>query len=91
MEWEELFFFMIDDRLKELILPNLQMHLEKQDWKYIDEMFSEVYLTDHDGIERVTLKPHPEASTIAMQFATLNGQFIEITDWDYIKSKGRLV
>lgn len=80
---------MIDDRLKELIKPQLMIHLDHQDWRFIDDMFSEAYVTNFEGIERVTLKPHPQAGNIAMQFMTLNGTFIELTDWDYIKAKGQ--
>jgi len=82
---------MISDKLRGFIEPNLLLHLSKKDWGYVDDMFSEVYLTNFDGIERVTLKPHPHAGQIALQFATLNGAFLEITDWEYIKKVGTLL
>lgn len=82
---------MISEQLKELIIPNLKMHMDEEDWKYIPEMFSEVYWTTFGGVDRVTLKPHPEAGSIAVQFSPLNGAYIEITDWDYIKKIGKLV
>lgn len=81
---------MINEYLKNMIIPNLKMHLLKSDWKYINEMFSEVYWTNYDGIERVTLKPiYPD--TPAPQFSALNGAYLELTDWDYIKQKGTLL
>ena len=79
---------MIKDKLKQLILPNLREHLMEQDWPYIEEMFTETYFTKHDGIARVTLKPHPDAGNIAMQFDYMTGTFVEITMWSYIKEIG---
>ena len=80
---------MIKEELKNLIKPNALIHMPKEDWDYLDVMFTETYLTYHEGIERVSLKPHPEAGRLSMQFSTLNGAFIELTDWDYIKKVGR--
>lgn len=82
---------MISEKLKQKILPELKDHLVEDDYKYIEEMFSEVYYTNFDGIERVTLKPHPEAGDIAMQFNIVNGNFIEITSYEYIQSVGEKV
>ena len=82
---------MISDELKQLILPHLRDHLMEQDWKYIEDMFTEVYFTKFAGVPRVTLKPHPELGEIAMQFDYLTGTFLEITQWDYIKEIGVLL
>lgn len=82
---------MISNTLREFIEPNLKMHLQRRDWKYIDEMFSECYLTNPAGEDIITLKPHPEGGSLAPQFTALTGSFYEITDWDYIKSIGTLL
>lgn len=81
---------MISEDLKKLILPNLKLHLDEIDFQYIDTMFSECYKTYPEGRNTpwVTLKPHPHAGTIAMQFSMLTGSFMEITDWNYIKTIG---
>ena len=50
-------------------------------------LIDEVYLTTFDGVERVTIT-YPEMGDIAMQFSTLNGAFLEITSWSYIKQVG---
>lgn len=80
---------MINNELKEKIIPNLKIHLQRNDWKYVEMMFSEVYYTYFEGLGRVTLMPHPNAGDIAMQFSSLTGSFIEITSWDYIKTVGK--
>lgn len=78
---------MINKKLKEKIIPHLKLHLMEEDWNHIDSMFDEVYLTTFDGVERVTIT-YPEMGDIAMQFSTLNGAFLEITSWSYIKQVG---
>lgn len=84
---------MINDNLRNLIEPYLLLHLHKDDRKYIDEMFKEVYLTTNEkGQNVVTLKPHPNADTIALQFSTLNGACIGMAhDWDEVKATGKLI
>lgn len=82
---------MISEDLKQKIIPHLLEMLDESEKKYVDEMFSEVYYTNYDGLERVTLKPHPGAGDIAVQFYVLNGNFIELTSWNYIKEKGKLL
>lgn len=80
---------MISNELRELIEPYLKMHLHENDFKYIDGMFSEVYVTYEQHGHRVNLKPHPNAGTITMQFSPINGAFLEIhPDWEYIKQTG---
>ena len=81
---------MIDRKLRRKIEPNLKMHINPSKYSNIEDMFSEVYLTTIDGKDRVTLKPS-DNGIIALQFCALTGTFLEITDWDYIKTKGTLL
>lgn len=80
---------MIDKELRDRIEPNLKMHLSKDKWMFIDEMFSECYITNPKGMDLITLKPI--GISMAMQFIVLTGAFVEITDWNYIKRIGKLV
>lgn len=79
---------MISEDLKKLILPNLKLHLDNQDYRYIDEMFSECYKTYPQGKPNPWITLKPITGPIAMQFSMLTGSFMEITDWNYIKTIG---
>lgn len=73
------------------------MNLDKSDWKYMDEMFSECYLTTENGVKVVSLKPPssynpPQGQMkLCMQFSTLNGSFYGMDDWEFVKVKGILL
>ena len=79
---------MLSESIKKAIVGQLHIHLEEEFYKYIPMMLSEVYYTSPDGFGLYTLKPHPEMADIAMQFSSVNGAFIEITSWEYIKTIG---
>lgn len=83
----------INWNLRNLIEPYLLLHLHSDDKQYIDEMFEEVYLTTNEkGQKVVTLKPHPNADTIALQFSILNGACVGMTgEWDNIKATGERI
>ena len=82
---------MISENIKKAIIGSLRVHLEEEFYQYIPMMFSEVYKTNPYGEEFLTLHPHPYSGDIAMQFSAINGAFIEITSWEYIKSIGEKV
>lgn len=82
---------MISDKLKVKIISQLKLHLDKKDWQYIDLMFSECYETHINDIDLITLHPTPEMGDLAMQFLKVNGSFMEITSWEYIKKIGELL
>lgn len=77
---------MISQELKEKIIPNLKIILLEEYHRYIDFMFDEVYVTSDQYGEKVTIKPPYEGP--ALQFDMLTGSFIEITEWEYIKTVG---
>lgn len=83
---------MIDNKLREKIESYVLYHLHPNDYKYIDDMFSECYLVTIDGKDVIALKPHPNSDTISMYFSPINGAFINIyNDWEKIKSMGTLI
>lgn len=82
---------MVPSELRELIICNLKIFLIEEDWKYIDDMFSECYYTYEDGLERITLKPQPLGGDVAMQFSPLNGSYIGVADWYTIQKVGELI
>lgn len=75
----------ITPELRELIEPHLKECLLEEDWQYIDDMFSEVVYTYPNGVGLVTLKPHSDYVP-AMEFSTVTGEFVELTDWDYVQT-----
>ena len=85
---------MIDEKLKRKIMPNLKLELPKQDWRFIEDMFSEVYLTNENGHNVVSLKPPSNyvplegQMRLTMQFYVINGAYFGIDDWEYIKMRG---
>lgn len=81
----------IEKDIEVSIKTQIRDHMDQSDYKYIDDMFSEVYQTTVNGFDIYTLKPHPNADDIAMQFYALNGAFFEITSWSYIQKIGRRV
>lgn len=83
---------MINNDLRNLIEPNLKYRLMEEDWRYIEDMFSETYLIDDEGRKVVALKPHPMAGQIAILFSPLNGAYMGIhADWYWIKNNGTLL
>lgn len=80
---------MIDEKIREMIMPYLKICLDKQDWKYIDDMFSEAYLMKEDGQDIITLKPHPRSGDIAIQFSAINGAYVSIDYWEEVKQRGK--
>lgn len=74
----------ITNELRQLIEPRLREMLPEDSYEYIDEMFSEVVYSAPDGVLRVSLKPIGDAPSF--QFSTVTGEFLEITDWEYIQS-----
>lgn len=82
---------MINETIKQAIIGQLHIHLDKEEYQHIPVMFSEIYKTKPLNEEVYTLHPHPYAGDIAMQFSAINGSFYEITSWEYIKSIGEKV
>ncbi len=80
---------MIDEKIKEMIMPYLKIHLDKQDWKYIEDMFSEVYLVKENGMDIITLKPTPRSGETAIQFSAINGAYVSINYWEDVKKRGK--
>lgn len=81
---------MISEELKELIRPHLISMIPEEDVPRIEEMFSEVYYTTLDDIQRVTVKPIT-SGTLTAQFSLYSGEFLEMTDWDYIQTVGTTI
>ena len=80
---------MIDEKIKDMILPYLKLYLDKQDWKYIEDMFSETYLMKEDGMDIITLKPTPHSTETAIQFSAINGAYTGIDSWEEVKQRGK--
>lgn len=80
--------------LKILIIPQLKMHIPKEDYYLIDSMFEEVYMIKEDGQMLICLKPIPAgdgAENISLMFYALNGAYRDIGEWEYIKKIGELI
>lgn len=74
----------ISEELQELLIPHLKEALREEDWQYIPDMLEEgVFTTTEDGNTLVTPTPLFEGEP-AMQFSTVSGEFVDLTDWDYI-------
>lgn len=82
---------MISEKLREMITPYLKIYLDKTDWKYIEDMFSEVYVTEENSMRIVTLKPTPKSDETAIQFSAVNGAYVSIDYWEKIKQRGKLL
>lgn len=82
---------MISSDLIEMITPSLKIYLDKNDYRYIEDMFSECYMINIDGLDRVCLKPTPKSGDICMRFFALNGAFDSDDYWEDVKKKGTLL
>lgn len=72
----------ITEEEKELITPHLKEHLDPDSWFMIDDLFSYgVVHTYPEGMHYITIRV---PNFPAMQFNAINGEFTELTDWDYI-------
>lgn len=80
---------MIDAKLKDKILPHLKKQMAKEDYRYIDGMFDEVYETHKKGRTYVTLKPPINSNLGGFQFNKLTGTFHNIVNWRQIRRVGR--
>lgn len=67
------------EALREMIEPYVKMHYPRKIWeKYMDFMFSEMYLTrNEDGFEAIALRELPEC-TGTLLFSSINGAFIGV-------------
>lgn len=78
----------LPDELRELIGPHLREILLSDYGEITDEiiedMFNEVVFTYPDGMHLVTLNPCGELP--APQFNVYTGEFVELTNWDYIQT-----
>ena len=72
----------ISEELKEMIIPHLKEHLDPDSWDYIPQMFEQVVYTQPGVVPLVTLDPIYDYP--AMQFSCITGEFMELTNWDYI-------
>ena len=82
---------MIEKELRELIEPNLKLHLLKEDWKYIDYMLEECYLLQEGDMPIVVIRPKIP-NTITMKFYAINGGFAgTYIDWDRLENEGILL
>jgi len=82
------------NEIRELIIPQLKLHLSKKDYDKIDYMFGEVYLIEEDGQSIFCLKPIPAGDggeNISLMFYALNGAYRDMGDWSYIKRIGKLM
>jgi hypothetical protein len=75
----------ITPELRALIEPHLREVLLEEDYDLVDDMFSEVVYTQPEGIPLVALMP-PHGEGISLQFSCLTGEFVELTDWDYVQT-----
>ena len=80
---------MISEKTREMIMPYLKLHLDKEDWRYIDDMFSEVYLIKENGLNIISLKPFPRSKDITIQFSAINGAYVCIDYWEEVKQRGK--
>lgn len=78
---------MLTDETKELILPQLRMHISEEDYSKIDLYFSEVYEYNQDGIKLIALFPGMN-DDISMLFDAMTGSYYDIQSWDYVKKYG---
>ena len=81
---------MISNELKNLILPNLKLHLPEDEYQYIDQFFTECYLTIEEGQKVVSLAPILD-DELSLQFDYLTGTFFDIIPWEYVKKMGKLL
>lgn len=81
---------MISNELKNLILPNLKLHLPEDRYQYIDQFFTECYLTIEEGQQIVSLTPVIDDG-LSLQFDFLTGTFFDIVNWEEVKKRGKLL
>ena len=82
---------MIDERLRNLILPYLKMELPKGQHRYIDAMLEEAVITHDEDGELVSVPIIVSSGVfhyICLQFSTLNGAYYGTEMWHVAKQKG---
>ncbi len=82
---------MIDRFLRQKIEPQLKMLLTRDEYEYIDQFFSEVYLDeDENGNQLVALHPLKD-EYMTMEFSYLTGSYVRQAFWGEVKQKGILL
>lgn len=76
--------------MKELILPQLRMHIPQEYYSKIDLYFNEVYEYDQDGLKLIALAPGGEGG-ISLLFDAMTGSYYDIQNWDYVKKYGEKI
>lgn len=74
----------IEPEHRVLIEPHLRERISEHYQDQVDAMFAQVVYTYPDGIPLVTLYPCGEFP--AMQFSCVDGDFCELTSWEYIQT-----
>ena len=86
---------MLDPDIRKKLMPQIKMRIPKTQWKYIDEMLTEVYLVKYSDSEVLSIKPVPvnidEARDLSLQFNPITGTFNGIDFWRIVKKKGELI
>lgn len=80
---------MINDNLKQKILPHLKRRLYKRTKEEIEWMFGEAYETTEDGITYVTIRPPADTTLGGFQFNKLTGAFHTVVNWRDIRRYGK--
>ena len=80
---------MIDKKLRDKILPNMLIHMDKDDYQYADYMLGECYLDTFEGMEVVAVRPIPKNDILTLYFHTLTGSCVGLANWDEVKERGK--
>ena len=73
----------LPDTLKDKVRPHLKEHLDPDSWGFVEDILTEGVYTYPHGDKFVTLNI---PGFPAMQFDCATGEFMELTNWDYIQT-----
>ena len=83
---------MITESLRELIRPYVKMNYEEENWDLIEVMLDNAIKYKENGRWLIALPPVGEITAglipICTVYDSINGAYLYIEDWEYVKSIG---
>lgn len=82
---------MINEKLKNLMIPYIKMDLPKQYYNMIDVLLEEAYYyKTKEGINTVAIRS-PIVTYMCFLYSTLNGAFVDMESWEYVIQHGKKI
>ena len=82
---------MLNKRLKNLMIPYVKMDIPSRHYTNIEDLFQEIYLfRTKNNIDTIAVQS-PVMTYMCFLYSTLNGAFVDMESWEYVKQRGKRI